>query len=290
MLLPADKHRCLRCNVPGANVCDANQTFASPRCSDQCNSSATTSAPTKDAMPRPPPTLQWLTWFGEDFWGGNDHTRAVLPITQAHANLYKSGVLANISRAWKEQRMPALLELQGCSPLQPPNTSHATCERLIARERQGLTPYWRRLAAQIVLHIAPHAPNAPPSPLRGSIRGVMLGDELVLGGLPLSNLTSLANTLAKDLRPMGIFITTNEAFRWGTACNASKPCTAPSGAGPETCGPDERGDPSGAHPGHICKAAMWPAIPEGLDYISMDMYGGADEAQVSVAGGNVLRR
>ena len=54
----------------------------------------------------------------------------------------------------------------------------------------------------------------------------MLGDELVLGGLPLSNLTALADTLAAGLRPLGVFITTNEGFRWGTPCNATMPCTA----------------------------------------------------------------
>jgi hypothetical protein len=72
----------------------------------------------------------------------------------------------------------------------------------------------------------------------------MLGDELVLGGLPLSNLTALADTLAAGLRPLGVFITTNEGFRWGTPCNATMPCTAPSGAGPQTCAPVEADAPT----------------------------------------------
>jgi hypothetical protein len=120
-----------------------------------------------------PATLKHLAWFGEEFWGGNDHTLPTLPLTRKHANLIKSGVLANITSRWLHQKTPGLLLLQGCV-LDPPNTSHTTCRRLIKRGNAGLTANWREYAAQIIRAVTPLAPSAPP-PLGGAIAGVTLG-------------------------------------------------------------------------------------------------------------------
>ena len=41
---------------------------------------------------------------------------------------------------------------------------------------------------------------------RGAIEGVMIGDELVMGHFPLSNLTALAAALHDGLAPHGVFV------------------------------------------------------------------------------------
>jgi hypothetical protein len=197
----------------------------------------------------PPATLKYLSWFGADFYDYSryNHSAPALPITGAHANLIKSAVLSNISRTWTCCGTPGLLNLEACvcggAGMQPCGTSHAACKRLISRDRRSLTPYWRSYAAEIVSAVAPYAPSAPP-PLGGAVAGLMLGDELVMSGLPLSNLTALADTLAAALRPLGVFITTNEGLHWGTKCNSSSQCDRPSGAGPQACAAVDASVPS----------------------------------------------
>ena len=66
----------------------------------------------------------------------------------------------------------------------------------------------------------------------GWLDAVMLGDELVCAGLPLANLSSLAGRLRAGLTGHGVLIFTNECFAES--------------------------------------ARVWPAIPDGLDAISLD--------------------
>jgi hypothetical protein len=176
--------------------------------------------------------LRYLSWFGSDFPSSIDS--ATPPVTSAHANLYRSNVLENITAAWTRERLPGLLTIQSCTARCITNCSswHTTCPRIIRHDRSGLSADWQTEADALLARLAPLAPRSP-APLGGAVRGVMLGDELVMGGFPLSNLTSLANYLARRLRPMGVFIFTNEGFRWGNRCNATRPCISPSGAGPE---------------------------------------------------------
>ena len=60
-----------------------------------------------------------------------------------------------------------------------------------------LCPQWKAAVADVVSAVVS---------ARGAIEGVMIGDELVMGHFPLSNLTALAAALHDGLAPHGVFV------------------------------------------------------------------------------------
>ena len=114
----------------------------------------------------------------------------------------------------------------------------------------------------------------------------MIGDELVMGSFPLSNLTALAARLHHCLTGHGIFVYTNEGFRAGPEsaqrCESAHDCPSKfdSGAGNAVCSTFPK---PGAAAGHkYCNQPQWSTIPAGLDFISADVYNsGAVEAKVA---------
>ena len=131
-----------------------------------------------------------------------------------------------------------------------------------------LAASWRGVARQIVATLTPLSGYHG-----GPITHVMLGDELVMGGLPLAQLGALADMLHAELGKIGVYIYTNDAFATGLPCSSNATCSAwslgSSGAGNATC---QRG---------YCYAAAWPYLPPGLDFISLDAYSeGAREVAV----------
>ena len=129
-----------------------------------------------------------------------------------------------------------------------------------------LSPTWEAAVDEVVKTLTPLAHAK-------IIRGVMVGDELVCGHFPLSNLTALAGKLHASLSSVGLFIYTNECFALGVPCKTDADCEkASSGAGPATCA------------GKTCHPPKWPFIPGGLDYISLDVYSsGAKEGHLAKA-------
>lgn len=104
------------------------------------------------------------------------------------------------------------------------------------------------------------------------IVGVMLGDELVCSGFPLSNLSALASRLRSGLRSRDVFIYTNECFPAGAPCKTDADCRGNSKQ-PGICATRPLGLPVAG-----CQAAVWPEMPSALDFISMDLYrAGAQE-------------
>ena len=63
--------------------------------------------------------------------------------------------------------------------------------------RRVLCPQWKAAVADVVSAVVS---------ARGAIEGVMIGDELVMGHFPLSNLTALAAALHDGLAPHGVFV------------------------------------------------------------------------------------
>jgi hypothetical protein len=98
----------------------------------------------------------------------------------------------------------------------------------------------------------------------------MLGDELVAGGFPLSNLSALAARVRRGLGNSSAFIYTNEALAAGGRCNTSADCKHPTR---QLC-----------TAAHACEPKRWPYLPRDIDFISSDQYvTGAHEAQVTEA-------
>ena len=125
---------------------------------------------------------------------------------------------------------------------------------------------WRRRVDGIVAAVAATQQGAV------KVVGLQIGDELICGGFPLANMTSVTGALRAGL-PSSVFIYTNECFKVGKICKASTDCPA-SGVGPGQC----------VH--GRCEALPIAPCPPGLDYISLDAYedsvaGDAREAAVA---------
>lgn len=165
------------------------------------------------------------------------------------------------------QSLPAALQLSGypcrfggaAEPSlhhPPPSPSpDPFCLFASAKEKQKygtwLASDWRTTAAAIARAVADH-----------KLVGVLLGDELVCKGLPLSNLSAIATELRTQLPAKirdKVWLYTNECFETGDPCKTSAGCRG-SGAGAATCA-------SGT-----CQPAAWPYMPRDLDYISLDAY------------------
>ena len=178
----------------------------------------------------------------------------------------------------RELRLPGMLNLQKSQwadrshdrRASGPTNPHIWADR-VGKEAPSLSSEWESAAEEVIEVLTPLAPARG----KGVIQGVMLGDELVCGHFALSNLSALALKLHSALAPTGLFIYTNECFREGFPCQDDDDCARNnqgSGAGPATC-------TAGS-----CHAAVWPEIPLGLDYISLDVYApgqGAAEATLA---------
>ena len=205
-------------------------------------------------------------------WYAYDVNARGMP-TATHASLLMNGNLSFLLDCHRRSGVPGLLNLEkakgaasgspGCLWKKP--ATDAASESGSFMLNGTLAPGWRAAVDDCVLTLTPLAQAK-------KLVGVMIGDELVCGGLPLSNLTALSQQLHDALSSVGLFVYTNECFREGNLCKNDTDC-APygSGAGPASC-----------HSG-ACKAAVWSHIPSGLDHISLDVYPGNGRTEPAVS-------
>ena len=190
---------------------------------------------------------------------------------KAYTNLAMNGNLTFLQRSHEELGVPGMLLLQ---------ESRWGRHKENGRHKEGLfggksatghsvlSADWETLADDCIATLTPLAKGNG-----GHIHGVQLGDELVCGGFPLSNLSALSARLHDGLHKHGVMIFTNECFAVGDPCTSDKDCVAHgSGAGPGVCQLDPAkwvvpNDPAFSG----CQAAVWPEIPRGLDAISADV-------------------
>lgn len=181
---------------------------------------------------------------------------------RTYATLQLGGNLSLLLDSHVSYGLPGLLNLQESHWGSRGPPAHSKAPHVLYEEGPRgwmLAAGWPAAAAEVVATLRPLVKE-------GAISGVMLGDELVCSGLPLSNLSALATVLHDGLP--GAFLYTNECFATGiTPCQTAADCVnstawgaGHSGAGPPTC---DQG---------TCAAAVWPEIPSALDHISLDTY------------------
>jgi hypothetical protein len=206
-----------------------------------------------------------------------------------HANLMVAPDVKLLKEWAQKNGVPGVLNLEKTLPfahriwtnsIRPPSEgwSCAPTPKINGPEpRRILCPHWRHAVADVVSAVVS---------ARSAIKGVMIGDELVMGHFPLSNLTALAAALHDGLAPHGIFLWTNEGFRAGPEsagrCTTAADCDMHlfgSGAGAPVCAtfPDKD---AGGH--KYCNQPQWTEMPAGLDVVSLDVYNrGAAEVKVA---------
>jgi hypothetical protein len=183
---------------------------------------------------------------------------------RAYTNLAMNGNLTFLQRSYEQLGVPGMLLLQES---RWGRSGHGGVVHGVFGEGGGLSAGWEALVDDCIATLTPLAKKNG-----GHIFGVQLGDELVCGGFPLSNLSALSARLHDGLHAHGVMIFTNECFAVGNVCSSDKDCKS-SGAGSGVCVLDPAkwvvpNDPAFGG----CQAAVWPEIPRGLDAISADVY------------------
>jgi hypothetical protein len=207
------------------------------------------------AMVDPPPQadravavqqVQYLSWYS---YAG---VVAASPGRQ-HANLAMNSDLGFLNQSYQQLNVSGMLVLQ-----------HSKWDAAIFAPPPWGGPYpgglqaatWEGAVDDIVASLR-------PLPF---VVGVMIGDELVCSGFPLANLSALASRLRGGLLSREVFIYTNECFPAGAPCKTDADCRGNSKQ-PGVCANQSSGLPVRG-----CQAAVWPEMPSGLDFISMDVY------------------
>ena len=169
------------------------------------------------------------------------------------ANLQMSGNLSFLLASHAGLGLPGMLALQSREESQRNQPSNPPRPYIWESSPTGmrLGPEWEAAGALLAREVSPHATS-------GALAGIMIGDEMVTAGFPLSNMSRLAARLHDTLAPLGLFIYTNEGGPSWSPCHTDADCKKKhdSGAGPATC------------QNRVCEPALWPEIPEGLDFIS----------------------
>ena len=188
----------------------------------------------------------------DDIWFAHlSYTNPMVELlpNSSFATLSLSGNHTLLAQSFARDKLPGMINLE--KSIWGPQLYSATP----AGWRLGAS--WQNVATQVVDTLTPLS-----SYHGGPITHVMLGDELVMGGLPLAQLDALAGALHAGLSKINVKLYTNDAFATGLPCTTNATCSAwslgSSGAGNATC---QRG---------YCYAAAWPFIPASLDYISLD--------------------
>ena len=211
----------------------------------------------------PIPHLRYLSFYDRYTV---DPTLPAPPLTSAHANMYSDRNLTNLVDIFERTGLPGLFVLEESPWWLKMRSGHA-------HTASALLPGW-----QVHLDQAAQAILAAP---KGAVRGVMLGDELVCMGLPLSNLSAVATRLKSKLatRENGsIFIYTNECFiypykyagsKWANQCDPRKNGTDCPVKNKITQIPGQQNE---CTPDGVCRDRVWPSIPSAIDFVSLDRY------------------
>ena len=172
------------------------------------------------------------------------------------ANLQMSGNLSFLLASHAGLGLPGMLALQSREESQRHQPTNPPRPYIWESSPTGmrLGPDWEAAVALLARELTPLAPRTGT----GALAGIMIGDEMVSAGFPLSNMSRLAARLHDTLAPLGIFIFTNEGGPSWSPCHTDADCKKKhdSGAGPATC------------QNRVCEPALWPEIPAGLDFIS----------------------
>lgn len=223
-------------------------------------------------------SLQYVSWYSAYEYYHNASRIDQAP-NKSVANLQMDRNLTFLLRSHKELGLPGMINLRKsrwCDQIwNYPHTDTgdpAATQRPagVSQQHHTRTPPTRMLShgweAAVDEAMSTLLPlTQGPRPV---IQGIMLGDELVEGGFPLSNLSALATRVRRGLKNSSAFIYTNEAFAVGGRCNTSADCKHPTR---QVC-----------TAAHTCDAKPWPYIPHDIDFISSDQYAtGTREAEVT---------
>ena len=121
---------------------------------------------------------------------------------------------------------------------------------------KNCTPYAPALSDDWAMWLSGELDALRPAFMNGSIAGIALGDELCADGVPVSNLSSVASFIKRELQGSGVFIVTNEDT---TSFGGDLPRVSP------------------PWPGYYDYPGSFVAhggVPEAIDYISIDTYTG----------------
>jgi hypothetical protein len=160
-------------------------------------------------------------------WYAYDVNASGMP-TSTHASLLMNGNLSFLLECHERSGVPGLLNYEkakgaatgspGCQWHPAAAGAAEAAGGSFVIENGTLAPGW---ATSVDACIATLRPIAQAKKLVG----VMIGDELVCSGLPLSNLTALSSRLHDGLAPLGLFVYTNECFREGNLCKIDADCS-----------------------------------------------------------------
>lgn len=217
-------------------------------------------------------SLQYVSWYSAYEYYHNASRVDQAP-NQSVANLQMDRNLTFLLQSYQELGLPGMINLRksrwcnqiwnypaGASTGDPTERRAAT---LHPHPPPILLDGWEVAVDNATATLLPLTQGSHPV-----IQGVMLGDELVEGGFPLSNLSALATRVRRGLGNSSTFIYTNEAFAVGGQCNTSADCKHPTR---QIC-----------TAAHTCDARPWPYLPPDIDFISSDQYTtGAHEAEVT---------
>ena len=123
------------------------------------------------------------------------------------ANLQMSGNLSFLLASHAGLGLPGMLALQSREESQRHQPTNPPRPYIWESSPTGmrLGPDWEAAVALLARELTPLAPRTGT----GALAGIMIGDEMVSAGFPLSNMSRLAARLHDTLAPLGLFIYTN---------------------------------------------------------------------------------
>lgn len=139
-------------------------------------------------------------------WYAYDENPSGMP-TATHASLLMNGNLSFLLECHRGSGVPGLLNLEkakGAATGSPgcqwkPATGATSGAGAFMNSNGTLASGWRAAVDACVTTLTPLTQSK-------KLVGIMIGDELVCGGMPLSNLTALSQRLHDALAPLGLFV------------------------------------------------------------------------------------
>ena len=197
-------------------------------------------------------SLEYVSWYSAYEYYHNESRLDQAP-NRSFANLQMDRNLTFLENSHRELGLPGMINLRKSKWAERiwnyPGAAEVLAETQHPHPPPMLLSGWEAAVDEATATLLPLTQGQSPA-----IKMVMLGDELLEGGFPLSNLSALA---ARVRHGMGksVLIYTNEAFAVGGACKTSADCKHPQR---QVCR------------AHTCDAKPLPYLPPDIDVISSD--------------------
>ena len=210
-------------------------------------------------------SLEYVSWYSAYEYYHNESRLDQAP-NRTFASLQMDRNLTFLESSHRELGLPGMINLRKSKWAERIWNYPGSAAEVLADTRHPHPPPmllsgWEAAVDEATATLLPLTQGQSPA-----IKMVMLGDELLEGGFPLSNLSALA---ARVRHGMGnsVMIYTNMAFAVGGACKTSADCKHPNR---QVCR------------ARTCDAKPLPYLPPDIDVVSSDQYAaGAREAQIT---------